>query len=138
MRVTQQRACQLAALGPLLAPERHVSFVDGLIRFLLGGAVVSFFAALGSAFKPKTFAGLFGSAPTVALGSLALTFGQHGSAEVASLARSMIIAAPALLAYSLVCVLVVKRHGLPVWLAAALAWTSWGLVAAGLFWSVVA
>jgi hypothetical protein len=109
---------------------------DALIRFLLGGAVVSLFAALGSAFEPKTFAGLFGSAPTVALGSLALAFGENGSAEAATLARSMTLAAPALLAYSLVCAFVVRWRGLPVWLGAGLAWMSWGLVAFALFWSV--
>jgi hypothetical protein len=111
---------------------------DALIRFVLGGAVVSFFAALGGAFKPKTFAGLFGSAPTVALGSLALAFAQRGSSEVAALARSMVIAAPALLAYSLVCAVVVRWHGVPVWLGTGLAWTSWGVVAAGVFWSLAA
>lgn len=115
-----------------------MSVTDGFVRFVLGGAVVSLFAALGSAFKPKTFAGLFGSAPTVALGSLALAFKDHGSLEVTTLARSMAIAAPALLAYSLVCSLVVKWRGLPVWLGAGLAWASWGVVAAGLFWSLLA
>ena len=40
------------------------------IRFLIGGAVVSSFALLGEVFRPKTFAGLFGAAPSIALASL--------------------------------------------------------------------
>ena len=44
-----------------------------LLRFLIGGAVVSAFALLGDLFKPKSFAGLFGAAPSVALATLGLT-----------------------------------------------------------------
>jgi hypothetical protein len=38
-----------------------------LIRFLIGGAVVSVFAILGDLLKPKSFAGLFGAAPSEGL-----------------------------------------------------------------------
>jgi hypothetical protein len=34
-----------------------------LIRFCVGGFIVSAFALIPDLFKPKTFAGLFGSAP---------------------------------------------------------------------------
>ena len=44
-----------------------------LIRFLVGGAVVSVFALIGDLVKPKSFAGLFGAAPSVALATLGLT-----------------------------------------------------------------
>jgi uncharacterized protein DUF3147 len=44
-----------------------------LIRFLIGGVSVSLFAIIGDLFKPKSFAGLFGAAPSVALATLALT-----------------------------------------------------------------
>jgi len=40
---------------------------DLLIRFLIGGTVVSSFALLGEIFQPKSFAGLFGAAPSIAL-----------------------------------------------------------------------
>jgi hypothetical protein len=36
------------------------------IRFLIGGLFVSAFAVLGDGLKPKSFAGLFGAAPSVA------------------------------------------------------------------------
>jgi hypothetical protein len=42
-------------------------------RFLVGGAVVSVFAIVGDRLKPKSFAGLFGAAPSVALSTLGLT-----------------------------------------------------------------
>jgi hypothetical protein len=45
---------------------------DLLVRFFLGGIVVSMFAALGDALRPRTFAGIFGAAPSVALASLFL------------------------------------------------------------------
>jgi len=44
-----------------------------LIRFLVGGAVLSAFAIIGELLKPKSFAGLFGAEPSVALATLGLT-----------------------------------------------------------------
>jgi hypothetical protein len=40
---------------------------DLVIRFLVGGLVVSLFAMLSDALRPKSFAGLFGAAPSIAL-----------------------------------------------------------------------
>lgn len=37
------------------------------IRFTVGGLFVSVFALVGDVLKPKSFAGLFGAAPSVAL-----------------------------------------------------------------------
>ncbi len=51
---------------------------DILTRFLIGGAVVSTFATMGDLLKPKSFAGLFGAAPAVALATLTLTVGAEG------------------------------------------------------------
>ena len=42
---------------------------DLLLRFLIGGLVVSVFALVGDLFRPKSFAGLFSAAPSVALAS---------------------------------------------------------------------
>jgi uncharacterized protein DUF3147 len=41
-----------------------------LVRFLIGGVAVSAFAVLGDLLKPKSFAGLFGAAPSIALAAL--------------------------------------------------------------------
>ena len=43
-----------------------------LYRFLIGGAVVMLFAAIGDVLRPKSFAGIFGAAPSISLATLAL------------------------------------------------------------------
>ena len=68
------------------------------IRFLAGGLVVSAFAVLGDMLRPKSFAGLFGAAPSVALATLTLTFWKDGAPYVASEALAMICGAIALAA----------------------------------------
>jgi uncharacterized membrane protein (GlpM family) len=40
-----------------------------VLRFVIGGMVVSLFALLSDLLKPKSFAGLFEAAPSVALAS---------------------------------------------------------------------
>jgi hypothetical protein len=103
------------------------------VRFLLGGLIVSVFAAIGESFKPKTFSGLFGAAPSVALASISLAFHQHDASYVATLARWMTVGALALIVYCAVCVVIVRRARLPVWLEAITAWLAWGAVAFTLF-----
>ena len=43
------------------------------LRFLAGGSAVSAFVALGDTLRPKSFAGLFGAAPSIALATLLIT-----------------------------------------------------------------
>ena len=69
---------------------------DSIIRFLIGGAVVSAFAIIGDLFKPKSFAGLFGAAPSVALATLGLTVAKYGAEYAATEGRSMMAGAVAL------------------------------------------
>ena len=71
-----------------------------VIRFLVGGLVVSAFAMTGDLLKPKSFAGLFGAAPSVALATLGLTVATEGTSYAAIEARSMMAGAIALLAYA--------------------------------------
>lgn len=71
-----------------------------LFRFLVGGIVVSIFSALGDVLKPKSFAGLFGAAPSVALATLALTIAKEGVHYTSLEARSMLAGAVALGLYS--------------------------------------
>ncbi len=73
---------------------------DLLIRFLIGGVVVSSFALLGEIFQPKSFAGLFGAAPSIALATLGLTMVRHGHAYAAIEARSMLLGAIAFFFYA--------------------------------------
>jgi hypothetical protein len=106
-----------------------IEWSDLLIRALAGGAIVSAFAILGDVLRPKSFAGLFGAAPSVALASLAITFRTHDEAYVAREAGAMAIGALAFAAYAFV-VFRALTHGrqsvrrvvisrLIVWVAAA-------------------
>jgi hypothetical protein len=107
-----------------------------LLRFLIGGAVVSAFAVLGDLFKPKSFAGLFGAAPSIALATVVLTINTEGAAYVATEARSMVAGAVAFFIYACCASWLLVRYKFPalaatssmilVWLAAALGlWVVW-------------
>ena len=80
------------------------ALMDLVVRFLVGGAIVSLFALIGDVLKPKGFAGLFGAAPSVALATLGLTIATHGKLYAAIEARSMVAGAAAFLLYALSCV----------------------------------
>jgi hypothetical protein len=71
-----------------------------LARFIIGGAIVSAFAIVGDILKPKSFAGLFGAAPSVALATLAMTVVSDGSSYAAIEGRSMMAGAIALFIYA--------------------------------------
>jgi hypothetical protein len=87
-----------------------------LIRFLVGGAVVSVFAIIGDLLKPKSFAGLFGAAPSVALATLGLTVATEGSSYAATEARSMMAGAIAFTAYAFCVSWILMRYKLKtVW-----------------------
>jgi len=94
-------------------------------RFLLGGLVVSVFAVIGDVLRPKSFAGLFGAAPSVALATLSLTVAGEGKHYAALEARSMIAGALAFFIYALACVhLMAKKHlgAAPTTLSMLLGW----------------
>jgi hypothetical protein len=96
-----------------------------LLRFLIGGIAVSAFAVLGDVFRPKSFAGLFGAAPTIALATLSLAFAAQGGGYAAVEGRSMIIGALALWLYSVtVCQLMQRGRfsALPATVVALLVW----------------
>jgi len=102
-----------------------------LLRFLIGGAVISLFAMLGDIVRPKSFAGIFGAAPSIALATLALTARTEGVEYASVEARSMIVGAAALACYAAISsramwrgiasVPVITGAGLLIWLALALA-----------------
>jgi hypothetical protein len=101
------------------------------LRFCFGGILVSLFALLGQVLRPKTFSGIFGAAPSVALAALGICFWKDGAAGAAIEGRSMLIASAALLTYSAICVYIAKTKRLPVWFGAGLAWLAWLAVALG-------
>jgi Protein of unknown function (DUF3147) len=83
--------------------------MDYTIRFIAGGLIVSIFAILADMLRPKSFAGLFAAAPSVALATLVLAFLREGGGYVAIEARSMLLGAAALFLYCLcVCQLLMR------------------------------
>lgn len=105
------------------------------VRFLIGGLFVSVFAALGDVLKPKSFAGLFGAAPAVALATITLTMARNGVSYVAIESRSMIAGAIGFFVYAS-CVAWILMHyekktltiavgAIPVWFAVAMLWKVW-------------
>ena len=104
-----------------------------IARFLIGGAIVSFFAVIAEVCRPKSFAGLFGAAPSVALTTLGIAIVQHGKDYAAIEARSMVWGAIAFFMYASLASWVLMRHKaralmataglLPVWLG-----VSWALL----------
>ena len=73
---------------------------DILFRIIVGGAVVCVFSLIGELLKPKSFAGLFGAAPSVSLATLALTVMKEGKAYASIEARSMILGSIAFIIYA--------------------------------------
>jgi Protein of unknown function (DUF3147) len=110
-----------------------ISWMDVMLRAVAGGVIVSVFAALGDVLKPKSFAGLFGAAPSVALASLALTFRSHDLFYVATEARSMAAGAIGLTAYAFVVCRLLRNGERPVNKVAALTLVVWASVAFGLW-----
>ena len=100
------------------------------IRFLIGGVIVSLFAVVAEIFRPKSFSGLFGAAPSIALSTIGITIAHHGKAYVAVEARSMIFGAIAFFCYASAASWVLMRfkpHALtttvalmPIWFGASL------------------
>jgi hypothetical protein len=73
-----------------------------IIRFFAGGLMVSAFAAVGDVVRPKSFAGLFGAAPSIAIATLLIALLEQGPSYIAIEGRSMILGGAALAAYSFV------------------------------------
>ena len=112
--------------------------MDLVVRFLIGGVVVSFFALVGDLFKPKSFAGLFGAAPSVALATLGLTVLKHGHAYAATEARSMGLGAVAFLVYAAIAAVLMLRKRLPAKPVALLLLVVWLALAVGLWYVALA
>ena len=104
---------------------------DHIIKFFVGGIVVSLFSVFGDLLKPKSFAGITAAAPSVALASLALAVSQHGAGYAATEARSMIRGAAALLIYSHITSWILMRTPCHALLAALGSMAAWFAVALG-------
>lgn len=109
----------------------HAHIAELLARFFIGGAFVCAFSVLAEVFRPKSFAGLFGAAPSIALATLAITIGEKGKAFAAIEAHFMIFGAIAFCCYAMSACWILRRYKppafittlalLPIWLAVSLA-----------------
>src|SRR3954469_6514187 len=110
---------------------------DLVLRFFIGGIVVSLFALISDLLRPRSFAGLFGAAPSIALATLGLTIAKEGPQYASIEARSMILGGVGFFAYSMcVCWFLMRRETatllatvslLPVWVAVS--FSLWYLLA---------
>lgn len=116
--------------------RRAAALTEIFLRFLIGGAMVAAFSFIGCLFSPKSFAGLFGAAPSVALATLFLTVSLSGKQYAAIETRSMMGGAIAffLYAYCVSLILMTKRFSalsatlasMTVWFGCAfMLWRFW-------------
>ena len=129
MRLVKDLSARRAAGARLFAMTEYA------IRFLVGGVAVSAFATLGDIFRPKTFAGLFGAAPSIALVTLAMALLEQGPGYVVVEGRSMVVGSLALCIYCLIVCHLTKRD-LSATTAALLASIAWFVFAFGLKWII--
>jgi uncharacterized membrane protein (GlpM family) len=101
--------------------------VTVIVKTLLGGALVVAFAALSETLKPKRFAGILAAAPSVAIAGLVVGSLAKGPADQAHSAQTMVAGAVALIVYSAVAVVTLRRLG-----------AGKGSAVAGLAWIAVA
>lgn len=106
--------------------------VEVLLKALFGGLFVVVFALLCEVTTPKRFAGIFSAAPSVALGSLAVTLAAKGDHDVEVATIGMVAGALGLFAYSLAAVPALDRFG--ALRGAALAVIAWFAVAGASAW----
>lgn len=118
-----------------LAFSRSAMLLELIARFIIGGLVVSAFAVIGDVLRPKTFAGIFGAAPSVALATLGLTFALKGPSVVALEGRAMLAGAVAFIAYSLLVGTILLRTRSSSLLVAGAGWFVWAAIAFGI-WGV--
>ena len=104
-----------------------------LVRFLVGGAIVSLFALVGDLLRPKGFAGLFAAAPSVALATLTLAAVSRGHGYAALEARSMIVGEVAFVVYAVGCVYFLALRRARSAPTAVLMLAVWGFAVAGLY-----
>jgi hypothetical protein len=119
-------------LSQTYLPRWKKLVLEFLLRFIAGGGAVSAFAALGDILRPKSFAGLFGAAPSIALATILITLWKKGALFVAVEGRSMIVGAFALAAYSWTVCILLKKFMMSSWTATTLALVAWFVVAFGI------
>jgi hypothetical protein len=107
-----------------------------VFRFLIGGSVVSIFAALAEIFSPKSFAGLFGAAPSIALATIGITIAHYGKAYAGTEALSMLFGATGFFCYASAASWILIRLKFSAQAIALALLPVWFSVSAALLWLV--
>jgi hypothetical protein len=108
-----------------------------ITRFLIGGVVVSLFALTGDVLRPKSFAGLFGAAPSIALATIGLTIAKSGAQYASIEARSMVLGAVGFLAYAIAVKYVLVRYKPSTLLATISLMPVWATASLGLWYCIL-
>ncbi len=99
--------------------------------------MVCAFAAIGDVLKPKSFAGLFGAAPSVALATLYLTISSQGKIYAATETRSMVAGAIAFFIYASCASWLLMKRNLSSLLVATTLMPLWLAVSFGLWFMLL-
>lgn len=105
--------------------------LEYLARFLAGGLLVCVFAFISEVCKPKQFAGIFSSAPSVLLAGLIITLLVKGAASAVLTAQGAIAGAVGMIAFCLLASLTIQRY--QVLRGSVLALIAWFLVSFAFF-----
>ncbi len=108
-----------------------------VFRFLIGGSVVCLFAALAEIFKPKSFSGLFGAAPSIALATIEITIAHYGKTYAATEAQSMLFGAIGFFCYANAASWLLMRLKISALMATTVLLPVWFGVSATLLWLAV-
>ncbi|HEY4396288.1 MAG TPA: DUF3147 family protein [Acidimicrobiia bacterium] len=106
-----------------------------LAKGLVGGAFVAAFALIGESVQPKSFAGLFSAAPSIALAALAITLLGDGPSEAREQALAMVFGAVALVVFCILAAATVDP--LDAVTGSSIAFVAWFAVAGGSYFLVL-
>ncbi len=107
-----------------------------LVKGVIGGSLVVGFALLSETLRPKSFAGLFGAAPSIALAALVVTVVTKGAHAGREQSFAMVFGAVAFVAYCLTATIAVDKWG--ALRGSATAFATWFAVALSLYVGVLA
>lgn len=98
-----------------------------LAKGLVGGVFVAAFALIGESVQPKSFAGLFSAAPSIALAALTITLLTDGSSDAKDQTLAMVFGALALVSFCVVATVTIERFAAVY--GSAIAFVAWFAVA---------
>ncbi len=104
------------------------------LRGLVGGSLVVVFALVAEIVDPKAFAGLFATAPSVAIASLAITVIFETAEKARQASTGMVVGGIGMAACCVVAVGAIPR--LKATWGSVASVGGWGLVALGTYWAV--